>query len=312
MIKLRDLLENTLTEINKGFFKGKMKIGGHPIEVEVELIGVDNKTREYITQIVGIDKQYKSKLPIGSKLPIPARIFKHGGWVRIKTPSTFGEINVNDSVDTDGKVHCDNCGWEWMPVQSNADETYECHKCGHTTTSTIKVSEVSVNEVVKWKEDINLDVNVGDTLLMGKFKNKRVVVKNIGKDENGMPTINGKKATTFRIPKEETIKESPQSIHKELMVQLNWASTNLEKALNKGDIQTSKRYQKVIKDAVSKMKSYQFGESNVNEDGMPGGAGVGLSLSGGYINGAPSYDKVNSTKKRIKKMNDDRYETVKK
>jgi hypothetical protein len=34
---------------------------------------------------------------------------------------------------------------------------------------------------------------------MGKFKNKKVVVKDIGKDDYGMPTINGKKATTFRL-----------------------------------------------------------------------------------------------------------------
>jgi hypothetical protein len=48
-------------------------------------------------------------------------------------------------------------------------------------------------------EDINLDVDKGDTVLMGKFKNKKVQVKDIGKDDYGMPTINGKKATTFRL-----------------------------------------------------------------------------------------------------------------
>ena len=57
-------------------------------------------------------------------------------------------------------------------------------------------------------EEIKLNVKVGDTLLMGKFKNKKVVVKNIGKDEWGMPTINGKKAVTFRIPKPDTLKEA--------------------------------------------------------------------------------------------------------
>ena len=56
-------------------------------------------------------------------------------------------------------------------------------------------------------EEITLNVKVGDTLLMGKFKNKKVLVKNIGKDEWGMPTINGKKAVTFRIPKKEDLKE---------------------------------------------------------------------------------------------------------
>jgi hypothetical protein len=50
-----------------------------------------------------------------------------------------------------------------------------------------------------YNEDINMDVDKGDTVLMGKFKNKKVVVKDIGKDDYGMPTINGKKATTFRL-----------------------------------------------------------------------------------------------------------------
>ena len=48
-------------------------------------------------------------------------------------------------------------------------------------------------------EKIVLDVNIGDTVLVGKFKNKKIVVKSIGKDKHGMPTINGRKATTFRM-----------------------------------------------------------------------------------------------------------------
>ena len=56
-------------------------------------------------------------------------------------------------------------------------------------------------------EDINIPVNVGDTILVGRFKNKKMKVKSIGKDEHGMPTINGRKATTFRIPKKEEMKE---------------------------------------------------------------------------------------------------------
>ena len=91
-------------------------------------------------------------------------------------------------------------------------------------------------------EEIKLNVKVGDTLLMGKFKNKKVVVKNIGEDEWGMPTINGKKAVTFRIPKKENLKEM----------------------------------------------------------GLGGGAGIGLSLPGGYINGAPDSKDV---KKNSKKLN---------
>ena len=55
-------------------------------------------------------------------------------------------------------------------------------------------------------EKIVLDVNVGDTILVGKFKNKKMVVKSIGKDKHGMPTINGRKATTFRMTPKNNLK----------------------------------------------------------------------------------------------------------
>ena len=48
---------------------------------------------------------------------------------------------------------------------------------------------------------MKLDIKVGDVLLGGKFKNKRIVVKEIGKDELGQPTINGKPLLKFRIEK---------------------------------------------------------------------------------------------------------------
>jgi hypothetical protein len=50
----------------------------------------------------------------------------------------------------------------------------------------------------EFSEKISVPVEVGDTVYMGKYKNKKTVIKKIGKDENGMPTINGKKAVTFR------------------------------------------------------------------------------------------------------------------
>jgi len=51
------------------------------------------------------------------------------------------------------------------------------------------------------KEDIKLDIKKGDVLLGGRFKNKRIIVKDIGVDENGQPTINGKSVLNFRIEK---------------------------------------------------------------------------------------------------------------
>jgi len=54
-------------------------------------------------------------------------------------------------------------------------------------------------------EDINIPVKVGDTILVGKFKNKKMKIKSIGRDKHGMPTINGRKAATFRIHKQVNI-----------------------------------------------------------------------------------------------------------
>jgi len=58
----------------------------------------------------------------------------------------------------------------------------------------------------KLNEDISIDVEVGDTIMMGRFKNIKTVVKTIGKDEHGMPTINGKKVVTFRKSTEKNEK----------------------------------------------------------------------------------------------------------
>ena len=49
------------------------------------------------------------------------------------------------------------------------------------------------------REDINIPIKVGDTVLGGKFKNKRIVVKSIGKNEKGDITINGRPLLKYRI-----------------------------------------------------------------------------------------------------------------
>jgi hypothetical protein len=48
---------------------------------------------------------------------------------------------------------------------------------------------------------IVLDIDKGDTLLGGRFKNMKTVVEDIGTDDLGQPTINGKKLLSFRILK---------------------------------------------------------------------------------------------------------------
>jgi len=58
-----------------------------------------------------------------------------------------------------------------------------------------------LTEWKKYLNEIKLDIKVGDVLLGGKYKNKRIVVKEIGEDELGQPTINGKPLLKFRIEK---------------------------------------------------------------------------------------------------------------
>jgi hypothetical protein len=53
------------------------------------------------------------------------------------------------------------------------------------------------------KEDINLPINIGDTVMMGRFKNKAVVVKDISWNEKGDLLINGRSAMRLRIPPKE-------------------------------------------------------------------------------------------------------------
>lgn len=50
-------------------------------------------------------------------------------------------------------------------------------------------------------EDINVPINVGDTVLGGRFKNKKITIKDIGKNDKGDITINDKPLLRFRIPK---------------------------------------------------------------------------------------------------------------
>jgi len=52
------------------------------------------------------------------------------------------------------------------------------------------------------KEDINVPINVGDVVKGGKFKNKPIKVKKIGKNEKGDITINDKPLLKVRIPNE--------------------------------------------------------------------------------------------------------------
>lgn len=61
---------------------------------------------------------------------------------------------------------------------------------------------ITKNEgMARLQEVIELPIEVGDTILTGKFKNHRVEVKEIGVDDIGHPTINGRPILKIRIAK---------------------------------------------------------------------------------------------------------------
>ena len=86
-----------------------------------------------------------------------------------------------------------------------------------------------------FSEEIKLDVNVGDTILVGRFKNKKIKVKNIGKDKHGMPTINGRKIVNFR--KLDENKQQIKTLHKFL--------TKYTKSAKKASDMINKNYKRV-------------------------------------------------------------------
>ncbi len=63
----------------------------------------------------------------------------------------------------------------------------------------MKITRRQLRRIIS--EALELDIEEGDVILTGRFKNKRTVVKKIGTDDLGQPTINGMKALNFRIEK---------------------------------------------------------------------------------------------------------------
>jgi len=74
--------------------------------------------------------------------------------------------------------------------------------------------------MIKLSELIKVPISVGDTVLGGKFKNKKIKVKSIGKNDKGDITINGKPMMKVRlIPKPdidfpEGLEEGKEELYK--------------------------------------------------------------------------------------------------
>ena len=83
---------------------------------------------------------------------------------------------------------------------------------------------------------MNLDIQIGDIILTGRFKNKKVKVKEFGKDQKGQPTINGRPILNFRIkkliPLSDKEKEA-QAKEKEVNIFDSVIKKHISKSVNK-------------------------------------------------------------------------------
>jgi hypothetical protein len=81
----------------------------------------------------------------------------------------------------------------------------------------MKITKRQLQKIIA--EALDLDLEKGDVILTGRFKNKRTVVKDIGVDDLGQPTVNGMKALSFRIeklmPKEKWSKKTLEELEEE-------------------------------------------------------------------------------------------------
>jgi hypothetical protein len=63
-------------------------------------------------------------------------------------------------------------------------------------------------------EGVDLPIEIGDTVRMGKFKNKKVVIKTIDWNEKGDLLINGRPAMKFRLEKKAEVEEDVNVVKK--------------------------------------------------------------------------------------------------
>ena len=114
------------------------------------------------------------------------------------------------------------------------------------------VEEEMINETIK------LDIKVGDTLMGGKFKNKKVVVKTIDKNEKGDITINGSPLLRFRLVKEG--RDIIEDYYNKMLSEADYKGKNVE--LNKPQRSSGpKKYQVYVKNPTTgNIKKVSFGD----------------------------------------------------
>ena len=140
-------------------------------------------------------------------------------------------------------------------------------------------------------ENVDLPIEVGDTVKMGKFKNKKVVIKKIDWNEKGDLLINGRPALKFRLmpktnifDKEEVTEEWPK----------NWIPTGL--GMRKRQKKAYGRLNRSIREGVNDPGIFKAVF-------LAGGPGSGKSYVAGGLFGIP--DKLTTSAYGLKLVNQD-------
>jgi len=119
------------------------------------------------------------------------------------TESQIDKLETDTAAYSDGMVCSVSIRDDIKPSQLKVMDD------GRGSLDHVDMSEENLSEhgtlkgfIVEYLQELQLDLSVGDIVLGGKWKNKRMVVKSIDKDELGQPTVNGKSLLTMRIEKD--------------------------------------------------------------------------------------------------------------
>jgi hypothetical protein len=185
-------IENDVNEFitqyfNEGISESKENSINHFVEYATKKLKLSERPK--ITLLTG--REYsEAKTSLGGYNPMSKEIYVAiEGRLTADILRTLAHEMVHRKQDEMGLVKDEaKDGATGSPIENQA----------HAVAGILMRNYGKINKQI-YNESINIDVDKGDTVLMGKFKNKKVVVKDIGKDDHGMPTINGKKAATFRL-----------------------------------------------------------------------------------------------------------------
>ena len=195
-------------EMNEGWFEKRGISPGDVIHFPQDLTKVGETIMEEIALRSLIRKLLKENFVSHSDEPsVGDNIVNNNP--KCKHYGSEGVVLSIDSLDGDAgktvKYWCTNSGENW-DVGEVLEKTMDQLARAKT------MSEDTLRKTIR--ETIMLDLKKGDVILTGKFKNKRTVVKDIGVDSHGHPTVNGKSILKFKVekflPKDEWSKKSKE------------------------------------------------------------------------------------------------------